>query len=361
VSISSQLTQLAQIGYTTGLGRAEYFKFRLWRPELSLADRLSYTSERERRHSERLTNPRQVGEAPLGKSEMVDRLVRAGLPAPTLLLRIWAGSDGGGAPGDVTTAAELAERLADLASGGVVFKPEFGSQGDAILVAPETGRDGIVLLSGAGLDIAALWRYLRENGPGWRVEQWIEPHRTLGALRPGSTPTLRLLTLALPEGVVVHAATLKVPRGESGVDNLAKGNLVAAVDLASGRVGVAVDGSGDARHARHPDSGAAIEGETIPHWQAVLDVGRRGAVAMSDSRALGWDIAVTDSGPVVIEANRSWCLKVVQLPAEHGLVHGAFVRLLHDVGGAGLLARRRRLSPEWARREREALADRMAP
>lgn len=356
VPVRTQLRQLAEVGYAQGIGRSEYFKYRLWRPELTLAERMSYTSMRERRHSERLTNPRQAGEPHLSKSEMVDRLERAGLPTPSLLMRVWAGPAGGGAPGDVSGAIALADRLASLSTGGVVFKPEYGSQGDAILVAPDAGREGLVLLSGETLDIRQLWQYLSRNGPGWRVEQWIESHPVLRAFRPGATATLRLLTLWFRDHVVVHAATLKVPRGDSGVDNLAKGNLVAAVDLATGRIGAAFDGSGNVRHAVHPDSGVSIEGEVIPHWDRVLEVGRLGAAAMSDSRALGWDIAVADSGPMVIEANRAWCQKVVQLPLERGVVHGAFIRLLHEVGGAGLLARRRRLSKDWAALERAALA-----
>lgn len=355
VPVGTQLRQLAEVGYTQGIGRTEYFKYRLWRPDLTRVDRLSYTSHRERRYSESLTNPRRMGEVELSKSEMVDRLERAGLPVPTLLLRVWAGSAAGSRGDAVTNAADLAARLADVPDGGVVFKPEYGMQGDAILVAPTVSREGIVLLSGQKLDMAALWQLLSDSGPGWRIEQWIEPHSQLRLLRPGATPTLRLLTLSFPGSAVVHAATLKIPRGDSGVDNLAKGNLVAAVDLVSGRVGMATDGTGNTVYTRHPESGVAIEGQIVPHWDAMLQVACIGAEAMHDSRALGWDIAVGQVGPVVIEANRHWCAKVIQLPAERGLVHGSFIRLLHEVGGAQMLARRRRLSKDWAALERAAL------
>ncbi|MEO8478742.1 MAG: sugar-transfer associated ATP-grasp domain-containing protein [Gemmatimonadota bacterium] len=361
VPIRTQLRQIAEVGYVQGVGRAEYFKYRLWRPDLASADRMSYTSQRERRHSEQLTNPRRPGEVERSKSALIDRLERAGLPTPSLLMRVWAGPADGGAAGDVTSPAELAERLSDVPSGGVVFKPEYGMQGNAILVAPTASREGIVLLSGRSLEMSELWHYLGERGPGWRVEQWIDPHPRLRALRPGATPTLRLLTLRFPEQVIVHAATLKVPRGDSGVDNLAKGNLVAAVDLASGRVGPAFEGNGRISHVRHPESGVSIEGEIIPHWDAVLEAGRRGARTMDDSRALGWDVAVTAAGPVIIEPNRHWCEKVVQLPADRGIIHGAFIRLLHEVGGAGLLARRRRWSKHWAALERAALTPPSTP
>ena len=44
-------------------------------------------------------------------------------------------------------------------------------------------------------------------------------------------------------------------------------------------------------------------------------------LAAMDSRnkSIGWDLAITSSGPDLIEGNREWCKLLYQLPARKGL------------------------------------------
>ncbi|MGH7523171.1 MAG: sugar-transfer associated ATP-grasp domain-containing protein [Gemmatimonadales bacterium] len=357
VPVLQQLRQMAQLRSASGVSRAEYFKYCAWRPELTLVERLTYTSHRERRATETATNQREPIRRHRPKSEQQERFAQAGLPLPTLLGRV------GVVPGirDIgvailDSAGMLAEWLATNARGGLVFKPELGMQGNGIMVAADGASDGVVLLSGVELSTSALWRRLSAGTGGWRIERWIRPHPALAGFRPGATPTVRVLTLLVDGGAVVHAATLKLPVGDSGVDNLAQGNLVATIDLEAGVVGAATDGLGNLRLDHHPGSGASIRGLQLPWWSEVQAVARRGALLLAPRRAIGWDVAVTESGPVVIEANSSWCEKLIQLPAGRGLTRGAFIRLLHEVDAGAILARRRRMSPEWLEFERAALA-----
>lgn len=358
VPLLRQLRQMAQLRRASGLSRAEYFKYAAWRPELTLVERLTYTSHRERRATETATNQREMIRRHRSKSEQQEQFTRAGLPVPTLLGRVGAVARSGDCGvANLDSAAMLAEWLAVNARGGLVFKPEVGMQGAGIMVATDGASDGVVLLSGVELSAAMLWRRLSESrSGGWRIERWIRPHPALADFRPGATPTVRALTLLVDGGVVVHAASLKLPVGDSGVDNLAQGNLVATVDLATGTVGAATDGLGNIRLDRHPGSDATIRGLQLPWWTELRAVARRAAPLLAPRRAIGWDIALAESGPVVIEANSSWCEKLVQLPAGRGLTRGAFIRLLHEVDAGAILARRRRISPEWLEFERAALA-----
>ena len=75
---------------------------------------------------------------------------------------------------------------------------------------------------------------------------------------------------------------------------------------------------GDIRHPRlngvelveqHPDTGKNFSAVTIPFWAAALDlvVRAHGSVpAFSRFVFLGWDVAITASGPLLIEANSGW-------------------------------------------------------
>ena len=48
------------------------------------------------------------------------------------------------------------------------------------------------------------------------------------------------------------------------------------------------------------------------------------AAAFPWARAIGWDIAISDRGPVLIEGNRTWSPSLIQMPAPHGLITGEF-------------------------------------
>lgn len=331
------------------MARAEYFKYRLWRPGLDDPGRLTYTSQRERRLSEVATNPRVGGRGNRGKTEAQELFAGHDLPGPELLGQVdLEPARAAGRPGVLRTVEGFAALLEERGRLGVVIKPEHGMQGDGIIVLVESGRDGGALVSGAALSVGELWARLRAHGSDgrWRIERRVVPHPLLAGFRAGTTPTVRLLTLRVDGGVVIHAATLKVPRGDSGVDNLARGNLVAAVDLETGRVGHATDGTGLPVLDQHPDSAVPIRGMVVPHWQGVRRVACLGAALFDHWRAIGWDVAVTADGPVVLEANIKWCEKLLQLPVDRGLTHGAMIRLLDEVGAGHLLAARRR-HPGW--------------
>jgi len=57
---------------------------------------------------------------------------------------------------------------------------------------------------------------------------------------------------------------------------------------------------------RHPVTGLGLIGLQPPMWNDIVRLGKRAAFAFLPSRCLGWDIAATSAGPVLIEANRYW-------------------------------------------------------
>jgi hypothetical protein len=62
----------------------------------------------------------------------------------------------------------------------------------------------------------------------------------------------------------------------------------------------------------HPLTGAAIFGRKIPRWEEVLDLARRTHAVFSDHVAIGWDIAVLEGGPALVEGNKSPDLDIIQ-------------------------------------------------
>jgi hypothetical protein len=56
-----------------------------------------------------------------------------------------------------------------------------------------------------------------------------------------------------------------------------------------------------------------FESLTLPHWPQLRDLVERGARALAPLGTLGWDVALTAEGPVLVEANANWGEDLFQL------------------------------------------------
>jgi hypothetical protein len=67
------------------------------------------------------------------------------------------------------------------------------------------------------------------------------------------------------------------------------------------------------RVVRHPDSGAPIEGFALPYWREVRELAITAHRTFPAMVSVGWDIAITASGPVLVEGNAVWCVDLAQM------------------------------------------------
>lgn len=152
------------------------------------------------------------------------------------------------------------------------------------------------------------------------VEEYVIQHPVLMELSPSGLNTIRIFTQLHEGGVNFLGARLRVSVN-SPVDNMAAGNLAAPIDIETGIVNGPCVYSDITKEdkAVHPVTAKAITGVVIPHWQAVIDLARAAALHTPENRSVGWDIAVTEAGPELIEGNHNWCKLLWQLPVKRGL------------------------------------------
>lgn len=55
----------------------------------------------------------------------------------------------------------------------------------------------------------------------------------------------------------------------------------------------------------HPASGVSIKGFRLPNWKNVKQLALRAHCTLSNIALVGWDIALTENGPVIIEGNKT--------------------------------------------------------
>jgi len=130
----------------------------------------------------------------------------------------------------------------------------------------------------------------------------------------GTLQTARIHTLLERNGESrVVEAGLKIVTGDAVVDNIRDGrtgNLIASISLEDGSLGPAVRESLESLSltslAVRPATGASFEDVVLPDWTKACELVRKASLAFAPLRALGWDIALTPRGPVIVEANMWW-------------------------------------------------------
>ena len=142
-------------------------------------------------------------------------------------------------------------------------------------------------------------------------ESIVSQTKQIASFNETSVNTVRFMTTLYPNNEVKIIATfIKVGRSGRCVDNAGGGgNIDAAVDTESGRLYNVKQFDGWRRYKRienHPDSGTRMDGTIIENWEEIKSEVIRFQQAFPFCKAAGWDIAITDEGPVVVEVNDFW-------------------------------------------------------
>lgn len=204
---------------------------------------------------------------------------------------------------------DLRNALLNNTSGKIVLKYSHGQCGWQVKIF-ETGffqdKDIVGFMEKEGFDLA---------------EEFIVQHPTLMALSPSAVNTVRVITqLNMDDEVELLGARLRISEN-SPVDNMAAGNFAASLDIDNGVVnGTGVYSDITKKDVTvHPVTGVPVVGFQVPFWTEIIAMVQKAAAHVPANRSIGWDVAVTEKGPELIEGNHDWCKLVWQLPVKQGL------------------------------------------
>lgn len=260
-------------------------------------------------------NPRDCFDFTEDKLVFFRRCVESDLATPRVRLAFCAEPCKAGGVPVVQDAAQLALLLAGRDPWDLVFKPVAGVHGHGVQVLRlEHGKfisaDGARYTADDLLGLAA-----RSEYRSWLMQDRLYPHRALVALSGSQfLQTARVVSCVDRNGTVrIPIAWLRIIAGAGAFDNFnfgESGNLVATVDLPSGRIdhvfSPGKSGRGVVETGRHPGTGAVFADFTLPFAAEVHELVVRAARAFAPLRTIGWDVAITDAGPSLIEGNVTW-------------------------------------------------------
>lgn len=145
------------------------------------------------------------------------------------------------------------------------------------------------------------------------IQPIIKNNSTLSDILVEGVPlsTLRLITTKLISGVICHHAEFRIGKANSLVDNICRGGLSIEVNLKTGCIiGNSPFESEDDCYEKNALI-KQIEGSKkpfsevkLPFFYEAIDIVKNAhSVIAPDILSIGWDIALTDEGPLLIEAN----------------------------------------------------------
>lgn len=128
------------------------------------------------------------------------------------------------------------------------------------------------------------------------------------------------------------SAFVRMGMNRSLIDNASAGGCFAGVDLEQGTLiqnGFTLSEVGYSVLERHPDTRVTFDGFAIPFFHEVLLAAKR-AAELTPLAVVGWDIAISENGPVLVEGNSNCDLGASEIAYGGYYRNPIFRRLIED-------------------------------
>ena len=203
------------------------------------------------------------------------------------------------------------------------------SLGIAAVESYDSTADNVVLADGRVIAmahyIAAVGNYAKT---GYLFQERLAPHAVIEAMCGERICTARVMVIMEHGEPTILRASLKIPAGPNQADNFWRAdNILGGIDIETGTIFRAIQRGGlrEVEAATHPDTGAAIEGVTLPGWDTAKALCLKAAQAFPGSPVQGWDMAFCAAGPLVLEVEGNGGHPMLtQLPLDRGWLDERF-------------------------------------
>lgn len=181
---------------------------------------------------------------------------------------------------------------------------KFLNEKSKIIVKPinESGGKGIEIIDiNQKTNYEKLFKRLIKNKQ-LLIEEVIVQNKEMNKLYSESINSLRIISfLTDDKKVIILKSILKI--GNNGnVDNFTSGGMYTFVDE-EGKVFLpAIDEEGNIFY-KHPKTSKEFVGFKVPFYNEIIKLVKEASLIVPEIRYVGWDIAISDKGPLIIEGN----------------------------------------------------------
>ncbi len=235
---------------------------------------------------------------------------------------------------EITTVEEFESLLSDLvkkhsSSSSVFIKKTYDSYGGM-----NTFR---VHAKDLPMDPTTLERmYGIISASAFLFQETLVQHPLVDAINPSCINTIRMDSYVDQDGIPeVLSAYLRVSTQNSHVDNSSSGGSYVGINMDTGTLmrdaysNITI--TGGLTITRHPVTGLVFEGYKLPFFDEVKDLVLNAARLVPSMKLIGWDIAITKDGPVLIEGNYKYDITSHDNITGGYRAHPVFRKVLQDL------------------------------
>jgi hypothetical protein len=185
----------------------------------------------------------------------------------------------------------------------VIVKPVFGGGGRGIHLVSINEQFDYQHLEDLDRDLG---KFMEE---GYLVEELIKQHPDLDKINPYTLNSIRIVTILCHDGSVEFlGAIFKTNSTNAPMDNFSQGGVVVGIDMETGRLkanGIMQYPEGKILQ-QHPLTQTPFLDFQIPYWKELKETSVKLQKVFHHIKSVGWDIAISPEGPVIIEGNQEW-------------------------------------------------------
>lgn len=141
----------------------------------------------------------------------------------------------------------------------------------------------------------------------WTVQKTISQHRDLRKFNENCVNTLRIITVLEKHEPQYFASFVRLTIGDRIVDNWEAGSLAIGIDARTGvffpEAFYKPKGFVMPLCYEHPDSKILFKDFKVPYFFEAIEIAKQAHRFFYGTFIIGWDMAITENGPVIIEAN----------------------------------------------------------
>ena len=240
-------------------------------------------------------------------TDIFDDKIRFNNLFPEYIRRKWFMSEG-------MSYEQFSEHMKKFHPGFYILKPQVSSGGKGIEKLPvPTGDDEMRQAYDHVMEI----NETAEKNKGCIIEECIRQHPEMNRLYGDSVNTVRVVTLLYHGDFKILYVACRMGVNGNITDNASQGGISVGVDKETGRFNTVAASKKGEPLTHHPTTGTEIKGFQIPYWNEVVEMVEGIARKAFDVAGLGyagWDVAITEDGPLIIEGNNWPSPSLLQLP-----------------------------------------------
>ncbi len=155
---------------------------------------------------------------------------------------------------------------------------------------------------------------------GYIIEAKISQDPVMNVLSGASLNTIRVSTIITKHNeVLIDFAMIRMGKAGSLTDNLHQGGYVVNIQIEKGELDEKTFGyrgeEGPWIEEKEQKVKQLFTKGRIPYWDAIVSLVKKTAALSPELRSVGWDIALSKDGPVLMEGNDNWDMVIAQVLA----------------------------------------------